>query len=271
MLNQIDREQLIDCGWLVVPDVVSKAHCEAVIDALCRFIKVDPNDPATWQNYLKQGHGIIPLHHAQALWDVRQLPQLHAIFSAIYGTEKLWVTLDRGSFKAPSRLHEPAFEMNPVHWDSDPRTQRELAVQGLIYLTDTPPEQGAFAMVPQLYRELDAWLATPRSDAEIRRPDVSGYPLRPLGGAQGSLVVWHRRMPHTSLANDTERPRLAQYVTMAPARGEDERLENARLAIEKRPPAWAVRQHVRGQLDPEPGGPVRFTALGRKLAGIDAW
>jgi hypothetical protein len=271
MLTPNDRVQLLDQGWLVVPNVVSKAHCEAVIDALCRFIEVDPNDPTTWQKYLKQGHGIIPLHHAQALWDVRQLPQLHAIFSAIYGTERLWVTLDRGSFKVPRQLHEAGFEMNPVHWDSDPRRHHDLAVQGLVYLTDTPPEQGAFAMVPALYRKLDDWLATPRSDAEIRRPDVTDYPLVPVGGAQGSLVIWHRRMPHTSLPNDTDRPRLVQYVTMDPARDDDARREFARLTLEKRPPAWALRQNVPGQLDPEPGPPVQLSALGRKLAGVDPW
>lgn len=271
MLTPDDRAHLIEHGWLVVPNVVSKAHCEAVIDALCQFINVDPADPSTWQNYLKQGHGIIPLHHAQALWDVRQLPQLHAIFSAIYQTEKLSVTLDRGSFKVPGRLHESGFRMDPAHWDADPRTQREVSVQGLIYLTDTPPEQGAFAMVPELYRTLDDWLATPRDDAEVRRPDVAAYPLVPVGGTQGSLVIWHRRMPHTSLPNDTERPRLVQYVTMAPARDEDACRELARLTLEKRPPAWAVRQKVPGQLDPEPGPPVKLTALGRKLAGIEAW
>jgi len=267
----IDRDHLLEHGWLLVPDVVPKARCEAVIDALCRFIRVDPADPNSWRNYLKQGHGIIPLHHAQPLWDVRQLPELHAIFSAIYATEKLWVSLDRGSFKVPSAMHEDGFKMDAVHWDSDPRTQRTLAVQGLVYLTDTPAEQGAFAMVPQLYRELDRWLATPRSDADVRRPDVSDYPLVPLAGTQGSLVIWHRRMPHTSLPNTTGSPRLVQYVTMDPARDDDARRELARLSIEKRPPAWATRQQVPGQLDPEPGAPVRFTALGRKLAGIDAW
>ena len=93
----------------------------------------------------------------------------------------------------------------------------------------------------------------------------------PVGGAQGSLVIWHRRMPHTSLPNDTDRPRLVQYVTMDPARDDDARREFARLTLEKRPPAWALRQNVPGQLDPEPGPPVQLSALGRKLAGVDPW
>jgi hypothetical protein len=266
-----DREQLLEQGFVVVPDVVPKALCERSAHAICEFIGVNPDVPDTWRNYLKHGHGIVPLHHHQALWDVRQLPVLHRIFAAIYGTEKLWVTLDRGSFKVPEHVHDETFRMDPVHWDGDPRLPYELAVQALIYLTDTPPEKGAFAMVPALYRTLDQWLAPGRSDAEVRRPDVTGYELVPVGGSQGSLVIWHRRMPHTSLANNSDSPRLVQYVTMNPAGNEEARQVNAKLCLEKRPPAWAVRQKVPGQLDPEPGPPVQFTALGRKLAGIDPW
>src|SRR4029434_510690 len=119
--NNADRDKLLEQGYLVIPDVVPKALCERSAEAICAFISVDPDDPSTWRNYLKQGHGIVPLHHHQALWDVPQLPVLHQIFSTIYGTEKLWVTLDRGSFKVPDRAHDEPFRMDPVHWDSDPR------------------------------------------------------------------------------------------------------------------------------------------------------
>ena len=265
------RQHLIEHGWLVVPDVVPREYCERSAAALCNFIGVDPDDPQTWRNYVTHGHGIIPLHHHQALWDVRQLPQLHDVFTAVYQTQKLWVTFDRGSFKVPSSYHESGFRMDAVHWDGDPRAIEDLAVQGLVYLTDTPPEQGAFAMVPDLYRTLDEWLAKGRTDAEARRPDVTGYPLVPVGGAQGSLVLWHRKMPHTSLANNSDRPRLVQYVTMTPAGDEETRQRNARDCLEKHPPAWAIRPKVVGQQDPEPGPPVRLTQLGARLAGVERW
>jgi ectoine hydroxylase-related dioxygenase (phytanoyl-CoA dioxygenase family) len=265
------HDALLEHGWLVIPDVVPAALCERAAAALCEFIGVDPEVPETWRNYVIHGHGIVPLHHHQALWDVRQLPRLHEIFSAVYQTEKLWVTIDRGSFKVPSGFHESGFRMDAVHWDGDPRVPGAMAVQGLVYLTDTPAQQGAFAMVPELYRTLDAWLAPGRSDEEVRRPDVSKYPLVPVGGEKGSLVLWHRRMPHTSLANSSDRPRLVQYVTMNRAGSEEARLRLARENLEKRPPPWAIRQNVRGQLNPEPGPPVQLTALGERLAGIAPW
>ena len=285
-LTPTDRTTFLEQGYLHVPDVVPREYCERVVAALCEFIAVDKDDPSTWRNYVRtgsgkptqaaevrghpQGHGIVPLHHHQALWDVRQLPQIHALFNLLYDTAKLWVTLDRVSFKAPENARDEPFRMDAVHWDGDPHST-ELGIQGLIYLTDNPPEQGAFGMVPGLYRELDDWLATPRSATEMRRPDVSTYPLVPLGGLQGSMVLWHRRMPHTSLANNSTRPRFVQYVAMNAAGDDDAREAFAALTREKRPPPWAIRQNVPGQLDPEPGPPVRLSELGRRLAGLDAW
>ncbi len=283
ILHPDHRDQLLREGYLAIDNVVPKTYCEAVIAAMCEFVGVDIEDPVTWPNCQAQGHGIVPLHHHQALWDVRQLPQLHSIFSALYETEQLWVTLDRVSFKLPTRLRAQPFRMDKVHWDGDPRQIAPFALQGLVYLTDTPAEQGAFAMVPSLYKGLDGWLSAGRSDAEVASPDVAGYPLVPVPGKQGTLVIWHRRMPHTSTPNNGTQPRLVQYVTMNAAPSADganqlshEKVDAAYAAqanacIQKRPPAWAIRQRVAGQQDPEPGPPVQFTALGRKLAGIDRW
>jgi len=272
-VSRADREKFLEQGYLAIPDVVPAELCAAVIDAMCEFLGVDPDDPDTWHRHLAQGHGIVPLHHHQALWAVRQLPAVHGVFSDLYGTEKLWVSQDRVSFKVPAHVHADGFRMDAVHWDGDPRGSDGLSMQGLVYLTDTPADKGAFAMVPSLFRMLDTWLATPRSDAEIRRPDVSGHALVPVPGARGTLVVWNRRMPHTSLANRAQTPRLVQYVTMVPAREDAvaERDANVRNCLEKRPPYWAIRQKVPGQLDPEPGPPVALTALGRRLVGMDTW
>ena len=271
------RAHLVEHGYLVVPGVVPAALCDAVVAATCAFVGVDIDDAATWPNCQAQGHGIVPLHHHQSLWDVRQLPALHAVFAAVYGTPALWVTLDRVSFKLPTSLRAEPFRMDGVHWDGDPRRDAPLAVQGLVYLTDTPAEQGAFAMVPSLYRDLDAWLAPGRSDAEVARPDVRGHELVRVPGRQGDLVLWHRRMPHTSTPNDGTRPRLVQYVSMDPAPAADTpdaeamHKKHARLTLERHPPAWALRQRVPGQQDPEPGPALRLDALGRRLAGIDRW
>lgn len=266
------REQLLANGYVAIDDAVPASLCADVVAATCAFLGIDRDAPATWQRHAVHGHGIVPLHHHQALWEVRQLPRLHEIFHAIYATPALWVSHDRVSFKAPSTLLDAPFRMDPVHWDGDPRLD-DLAVQGLVYLTDTPAERGPLGVVPSLYGNLDAWLARQAPDGgSLRRPDCTGHPLVGVPGRRGTLVIWHRRMPHSSLENRSDAPRIVQYVTMTPASQDAQARETlAAATLEKRPPAWAIRQRVRGQLDPEPGPPVQLSALGRRLAGLDVW
>lgn len=266
-----DRRHLLEEGWLSVDEVVPQELREGAISAICNFLNVDPNDPASWYEHTLGGHGIVPLHHDQALWDVRQLPSVHEVFSEIYQTEKLWVTMDRVSFKAPADERWPdSARISPFHWDGDPR-RLELMVQGLVLLTDTDAQQGGVAFVPEFYKRLDDWVREEHTEQEWRRPDCSRFPVVRVRGKAGTLVIWHRRMPHTSALNRGNKPRFVQYVTMSPAGNDEEREERVRLWREKIPPPWAVRQNVPLQQNPEPGDSPTLTALGRKLVGVDAW
>lgn len=266
-----DRRHLLEEGWLAVPDVVTPELREAVINAICEFLGVDPDDPASWYRHSLGGHGIVPLHHHQSLWDVRQLPSIHEVFSEVYETPRLWVSMDRASFKAPADERWPdSAKINPFHWDGDPR-RNDLLVQGLVFLTDTDVQQGGVAFLPEFYKSLDTWTSEPHSDDEWRRPDCSRFPVNRVAGNSGTLVIWHRRMPHTSALNRGTKPRFVQYVTMSPAGGEAERAERIELWREKIPPPWAVRQNVPMQQNPEPGPSPALSSLGRKLVGVDPW
>jgi len=265
------KERFLHEGYLVVENVVGQPEREAAIDAIEAFLGVDADDPDTWYKHRLEGHGIVPLHHAQALWDLRQLPPIHDIYAQMYGDERLWVTFDRVSFKAPGRGWQDPVSMNPVHWDCDPRTWRQLSIQGLVYLRDTDAAQGAFCCVPRIYQNLPEWLAAHAEDADVRRPDVSGERMVSVGGPAGSLVMFHRLMPHSSGPNEGDRPRLVQYVAMNPVGSEDERAQRVSDYQANMPPQWAIRQHVAGQQMPEPGAPARLTPLGRKLVGLDPW
>jgi len=271
MSGEADKRRFLEQGYLVIEGVVPETLCASVRRAICDFTGVIEDDPASWRRHDVQGHGIVPVHHAQALWDVRQLPQLHRIFAMLYGTEQLWVSVDRASCKLPAQQFDTGYRVDPIHWDGDPRQLASLSIQGLVYLADTAAEQGGFCCVPTLYRELDAWLAHHADDPPPLQPDVTGHAVLRIGAPAGSLIVWNRRMPHSSGENRCERPRWVQYLTMTPAGNEQARAEQRALYLEKRPPAWAVRQQIAGQQIPEPGAPAMLTALGRKLAGVDPW
>lgn len=265
------RQVFVDEGYLVIPDVVPRALCEAVIDAIREFTGVDPDHPADADVDRFAGLGIVPVHHHQALWNVRQHPALHDIFSQLYADERLWVTIDRAGYKPPASAVTREWEMAAVHWDCNPWAPVPFGIQGLVYLTDTSEDQGAFSCVPSIYRNLDRWLADHAEQSPGRHPDIGSEPLIPVAGSAGSLVVFHRLMPHTNGKNLSDRPRLAQYVSMDPVGDEAARIERIGLWQDKLPPAWAARQKVAGQQIPEPGEPAELSALGRKLVGVDVW
>lgn len=261
------KTTLAERGYAVVADVVPKPLCEAVIAALAAFLAIDPDDASTWQ--AAHGHGIVPLHHHQALWDVRQHPAVHALFAGLYVTPSLWASVDRASFKPPAGAGP--VRLNNLHWDADPRQRPETAgYQGLVYLTDTDDDQGAFCCAPDIYRDLPNWLAAHGDSVADALAAETPRAVR-VGGEAGSMVIWSRLTPHSSARNDADQPRWAQYVTMSPAVAEEERMRLAADFRAKRAPPWALRQRVPGQCSPEPGGLAELTPLGRRLAGVDPW
>ena len=92
MIGSDERNQLMRQGWLVVPEVVPRVLCESVINAIEVFLNIRSDDPATWYEHSPSGHGIVPLHHSQALWNVRQYPAIHEVFADLYNTKELWVS-----------------------------------------------------------------------------------------------------------------------------------------------------------------------------------
>jgi hypothetical protein len=192
------------------------------------------------------------------------------VFSELLGTQALWVTIDRGSFKPPVTADHPDYhDESAMHWDRDAHSPWPYPVQGELYLTATADNQGAFQCVPELYRSLEKGLASHPDDASLREPDVSNYPLVRVGDPAGRVVIWHSLLPHRTGRNWADNPRIAQYLMMYPAGDEASRQE--RLALWQRKRAPAVWRGWPGQVDPEPGEPAMLTALGGKLRGLDLW
>jgi hypothetical protein len=200
-------------GYVIVPGVITPAETRALADAVWRFIGADPDDPSTWG---LTDHGImVQLFQDPALTPARTSPRLLKAFAQLWGTADLWTSLDRVSFNPPVR---PGVEFpGPrLHWDISLVPPVAFQLQGMIYLTDTSAEQGAFEVVPGLHKRIDAWLASLGDDADPRRIDLSAGARRIAAGA-GDLIIWHSALAHGASPNTGETPRLAQYVTQYPA------------------------------------------------------
>jgi hypothetical protein len=269
ILASVDHALFHAHGFLVVPDVVPQQNVRAAIDATCTFLGVEREHPHTWYRLDLGENGIVPFHHHQAFWNNRQHPTVHQVFSELFGTAHLWVTMDRPSFKPPFRPQYPERrDESAFHWDLDPREPRGLALPGVLYLTDTSADRGAFRCVPQLYRALDSWWAR-HGELWFAESEIDPQQIVRVPGRAGTLIIWDSRLPHGSGLNHADVPRFAQYVTMYPAGNEQEREERVQLWQKRRAPAYW--RGWRYQLDPEPGEPAVLTELGRKLLGLDLW
>lgn len=213
VLSAADLRFWEENGYVVAPAVITREAAQALADVVWEHVGADPERPETWR---LTDHGImVQLFQHPALTPARTSPRLLKAFAQIWGTADLWTSLDRVSFNPPVRPGV-AFPGPRLHWDISLVPPIVFQVQGMIYLSDTTAEQGAFEAVPGFHRRIDAWLAGLDEGVDPRRVDLSAGARR-IAAEAGDLIIWHSALPHGASPNTGDRPRLAQYVTQYPA------------------------------------------------------
>ena len=229
------------------------------------------------------------MYHHQALWDNRQYPRIHQAFAEICGTDRLWVSIDRASMNPPDRTSpKEAGKLNgdshskqpiplPLHWDIAVEPPIPFCVQGVLYLTDTAADGGAFICVPGFHRKLEAWLVNLPADADPRKQDLMSLGATPIPGKAGDLIIWHSSLPHGASLNTRRYPRIVQYITMFPVKEKDENILTHRvnawrnnlagLIVEATDSTWELRKEKEHAVDQT----ANLSPLGRKLLGLDRW
>ena len=280
VLSESDMEFWNENGYVVVHDAAPPENLRAVADAIWEFQVMYPDDPATWYRRPERdngmvelnGSGMVEMYNHPALWANRQLPRVHGAFADIWGTEKLWVTIDRANLNVPNR---GGFDFQGfIHWDIDTSLDPiPFDVQGVLSLTDTVPGAGGFQCVAGMPKRLKEWIQTQPADRDPHKPDMTGLDLTPVETQAGDLLIWNSQLPHGVSPNTADRPRLAQYISMSPAQEGNEPARQWRIN------SWMHRVAPEG--NPFPGDPrdwerkhgttASLTPLGRKLLGLDLW
>ncbi|MCP9235906.1 phytanoyl-CoA dioxygenase family protein [Lewinella sp. JB7] len=271
-----------ESGYVIVKQAVPREQALRTVDFLWEFEDKDPDDQTTWytapraEMKMKElvGTGMVEVYNHQTLWNNRQTPRVYDAFVDIWGTEKLWVTIDRANLNFPIR---PGFEYQGfIHWDYDPETKPQN-VQGVLALADqTDPNMGGFQCIPWLYRHYDSWKLTQPTDRDPFKPDITGLEDKivkvPLEA--GDLLIFNSSEPHGIRPNRSEdRVRIAQYIAMAPAQEEDEALREWRIT------SWKERKAPEGYAfpgDPRNYEQTRYecaelSELGERLLGLKSW
>ncbi|MEC8840436.1 MAG: phytanoyl-CoA dioxygenase family protein, partial [Candidatus Poribacteria bacterium] len=103
-------------------------------------------------------------------------------------------------------------------------------------------------------------------------PNLKKFIPQAIPGKAGDLLIWHRALAHGSGYNASDNPRLAQYISMQPARLKNEDYRQQRISL------WRNREEPLSRAFPgDPRGwekerPVaKLTPLGKKLLGLATW
>lgn len=185
-------------------------------------------------------------------------PNIYKVFSKIYKTDKLWCSFDRYGFIRPTKnidmggkkidklewkttekwLH---LDMNPYKVGSnecnfDPKRLNfisenndnytdSIKLQGILSLVDAKEETGGFLCIPGFHKYLLKW-ADDRKNELSRVPDFFNIPkddeiqnyTQKIPVRAGSLIIWNSMLPHCNFPNDSDQPRICQYLKHFPAR-----------------------------------------------------
>lgn len=279
LLTEEDWAFWIHNGYVIIKNAVPKEQAKRLADHLWQFEGKDPQDRNTWyqkpnaEMKMKEltNTGMVEIYQHQYMWDNRQYPKVHQAFADIWGTEKLWVTIDRANLNFPIR---EGFEYKGfIHWDYDPETKPQN-VQGVLALADqTDENMGGFQCIPELYRSYDTWKQRQPADRNRFQPDITGFEVVKVKLEAGDLLIFNSLLPHGIRANrSADKVRIAQYISMMPAQEEDEALRQWRIN------SWRNKVAPEGYAFPgdpeekEKKDPVaELTELGKKLLGLEPW
>lgn len=203
-------------GYVVVHNAASQEGCAAAVQAICEFLRMDLGDPDTWYNG-PQGHSIwVPLWRHPAIEANRNSPRARRAFEQIWGRTDLWMNVDQSGMNPPQR---PGwrFPGPHLHWDVSLALPIPFGTQGLLYLTDTETEQGAFTCVPGFHKRIESWLQMLPDGMNPRHEDLDALGAKAIDGKAGDLIIWQQALPHGSRPNNTNKPRFVQYMNMRPA------------------------------------------------------
>lgn len=204
-------------GYLVIPQVLSAEQCAATRALIWQQLDAKEKEPATWyQSHEFMQKIMLQLFRHPTLDGNRRTPLIRQVFEQLWQRTDLVMTTDRVSFNPPetSAWHFPGPGM---HWDMPLQLPVEFGTQGLIYLTDTSAEQGAFCCVPGFHLKIEEWLRSQnKSDIELQQQNWHEWPIKFIAANAGDLIIWHHALPHGASPNLAKLPRMVQYINFYP-------------------------------------------------------
>ncbi|QSB25541.1 phytanoyl-CoA dioxygenase family protein [Flavobacterium sp. CLA17] len=218
--DQVLSEQDLDFwnqnGYVIVKNAISKEDCEATQQAIWDYLKMDPHKKETWYVRHENQKGLmLNFSDHETLNRNRFSARIRKAYEQLYGTAKIYKTIDKVSFNPPE-TNDFTFLGSPLHWDTSLRQPIPFGLQGLLYLTDCGVEDGAFHCVPGFHNQIKHWLENLEPDENPREKAIQALQPKPIIGNAGDFIIWNNTLPHCASPNRGKSPRMVQYLTYFP-------------------------------------------------------
>lgn len=207
-------------GYVIIRDAVSREDCSITIQLICEFLQIDKDEPATWYNPHPAKEGImIQLFQHPVLERNRHASKIRRAYEQLWGRKDLIVNIDKTGFNPPEN-DRWKFQASPLHWDVSLKQPIPFGTQGILYLTDTAENQGAFTVVPGFHQKISEWMNRLPPGSNPRTENLYELGPIPVAANAGDFIIWHHALPHAGSPNTATRPRFVQYINYAPVDAE---------------------------------------------------
>jgi hypothetical protein len=203
-------------GYVIIRDAITKVDCSATVQLICNFLNIDENDATTWYNANDNKQGImVQLFQHPILEKNRNAVKIKMVYEQLWQRKDIWVNTDRVGFNPP----ETDFWKFPgpnLHWDVSLKMPIPFGLQGILYLTDTKENQGAFTLVPGFHLNIEDWLINLPTSTNPRKENLTQFGPKSIEANAGDFIIWHHKLPHGSSINTSSKPRFVQYINYSP-------------------------------------------------------
>ncbi len=216
VLSAADMAFWEEHGYVIIRNAIPVEDCDNTIEAICDFINIKRDDTNSWYQPHPSRQGImVQLFQHPALEKNRLSKKISGAYEQLWEREDLWVNTDRVGFNPPE-TEQWKFPGPGLHWDVSLALPIPFGLQGILYLSDTAAQQGAFTLVPGFQHRIENWLNNLASSTDPRTEDMYVLGATPVVANAGDFIIWHQALPHGSSPNRAALPRFVQYINYSP-------------------------------------------------------
>lgn len=247
----------------IIPDILTPEECDRVVSGIWDSfehltqrwdVPISRNSQESWSGFseLIPSHGMLYQHwglgHSQAVWDVRQHPNVLKTFSKKWDCKPkdLIVSFDGLSFMPPPEITGRGWYRNRdwFHTDQSFKKKGLTSIQGFVSLKDVAEDDATFYYLEnseQFHEEFGKTFGITSSDDWFQLKDPAhrqwyldrGCVPKRVSCPKGSLVLWDSRLIHCGVGPKKTRTvpntRAVIYVCYKPRSTCSDRVLTKRL------------------------------------------